>query len=120
VLISEVPRDNPSEIVEVATVTSEKLSLPSASRNGKADGLQEALPVEEKKQNTALVICFDEEADQDALRNPFKKKPKLRSHVPTPAARTAKPMNDFPPQPTPKTEATEQPSLQLPTPPAKQ
>lgn len=32
----------------------------------------------EGKKNTALVICFDDNADQEALRNPFAKKPRLR------------------------------------------
>lgn len=48
--------------------------------------------------NTALVICFDDEADNEALRNPFKKKPQLRSQKPqkegkqTPAISLATPV----------------------------
>lgn len=31
----------------------------------------------EVKKSTALVICFDNDVDDNALRDPFRKKPKL-------------------------------------------
>lgn len=75
--IKDEPQSALSRPTESVNQTHPELEIREDEVSGGAD---------EVKKNTALVFCFDNEADQEALRDPFKKKPRLGARLPTPGS----------------------------------
>lgn len=74
---SELNADKTAEFFPQITFN-EKPKAAEKPNNIPDQRTNEKASAEAKQKNTALVICFDDNADQEALRNPFAKKPRLR------------------------------------------